>query len=130
MAYLMIVDDDEDFAEAVAASLAAAGHEVEIEPDPAAAMERMSAHAPDLVILDVMFPEDASGGFTLAGRIRQQSDALKKVPILMLTALNDKYPLGFSAQDLQEGGLGVSDFLEKSGDLDLLGQRVAKLLAE
>jgi len=130
MAYITIVDDDEDFTSAVAAALAADGHEVDVEPEPAAAMEKMAARNPDLAILDVMFPEDASAGFALARDIRQRSDALKSVPILMLTAVNQKFPLGFGAQDIDDDWMPVSDFLEKPVDLTVLRQRVKKLLTK
>jgi ActR/RegA family two-component response regulator len=36
MAYLMLVDDDEDFASAAAVALRSAGHEVNVLHDPAA----------------------------------------------------------------------------------------------
>jgi CheY-like chemotaxis protein len=130
MAYLMIVDDDEDFTSALTATLLAAGHEVEVECDPAAAVEKMEARTPDLAILDVMFPEDASAGFALARSLRQRSDALRNIPILMLTAVNAKFPLGFGPQDIDEEWLPVSDFLEKPVDLRLLPQRIEALLAK
>jgi DNA-binding response OmpR family regulator len=130
MAYVMIVDDDEDFASAVAAALAQCGHEVDIESEPAVAMKRMTDRAPDLAILDVMFPEDASAGFALARDLRQQNDALKAIPILMLTAVNQRFPLGFGAQDIDDDWLPVSDFLEKPVDIHVLSQRVEALLAK
>ena len=130
MAYLMIVDDDEDFTSALVATLEAAGYEVAVECDPTAAVAKMEARTPDLAILDVMFPEDASAGFALARSLRQRSDALRDVPILMLTAVNEKFPLGFGVNDIDDNWLPVSDFLEKPVDLRLLPQRIEALLAK
>jgi CheY-like chemotaxis protein len=53
---------------------------------------------------------------------------LKDVPILMLTAVNTRFPLGFSSQDIDEDWLPVTDFLEKPVDLDVLAERVAAIL--
>ena len=129
MSYLLIVDDDEDFASAVAAVLRGAGHEVRVEVDLSAAIRIMTERQPDLVVLDVMFPEDSTGGFELARKMRLSHDALKDVPILMLTAVNTRFPLGFSSKDIDEDWLPVTDFLEKPVDLDVLAERVATILA-
>jgi DNA-binding response OmpR family regulator len=130
MAYLMIVDDDDNFASATAVALQHAGHEVTISPDPAAAVADMGARVPDLIILDVMFPEAASGGFELARFIRRADSPLAEVPILLLTAVNARFPLGFGPQDIGESWLPVSDFLEKPVDLRVLLTRVNALLKE
>ncbi|OGB93713.1 MAG: hypothetical protein A2Z31_02735 [candidate division NC10 bacterium RBG_16_65_8] len=129
MSYLLIIDDDEDFATAVATVLRVAGHDVRIELDLSAAVRSMTERRPDLVLLDVMFPEDSTGGFELARKIRQSHDAVKDVPILMLTAVNTRFPLGFSAKDIDEDWLPVTDFLEKPVDLDVLAERVDAILA-
>jgi DNA-binding response OmpR family regulator len=76
-----------------------------------------------------MFPEDSTAGFELARAMRKKYEGLQQVPILMLTAVNTKFPLGFSARDIDEDWLPVSDFLEKPVDLDVLEQRVAAILA-
>lgn len=128
MAYVMIVDDDEDFATAAATVLRDAGHEVRIELETENAVPSMRDRCPDLLILDVMFPENASGGFELARAIRLHDEAFKDVPILMLTAVNTKFPLGFSAQDIDETWMPVSDFLEKPVDFDVLRDKVTALL--
>ena len=130
MSYLLMVDDDEDFASAVATVLRGGGHDVRIELDLSAALRSMTARRPDLVLLDVMFPEDSTGGFELARQMRRSQDALKDVPILMLTAVNTRFPLGFSSKDIDEDWLPVTDFLEKPIDLDVLAERVKTMLAK
>lgn len=128
MAYLMVVDDDEDFANAAATVLREAGHEVDIHLEVETATDGMEQRRPDLVVLDVMFPEDSTAGFTLARTMRHYNDELKGIPILMLTAVNMKMPLGFSENDIDDHWLPVSDFVEKPVDFDVLKSKVAALL--
>lgn len=128
MAYLLIVDDDEDFAAASAKVLATDGHEVKVELDIQSAINSMEQRRPDLLVLDVMFPESGTAGFELARTMKHYNEKLRGIPILMLTAVNQKFPLGFSAQDIDENWLPVAEFLEKPVDFDLLSQKVAELL--
>jgi len=128
MAYVMIVDDDEDFAAAASTVLRDAGHEVQIELDTESATGSMEKRPPELVILDVMFPEDSSAGFELARTMRHYNEKLKGIPVLMLTAVNAKFPLGFGSRDIDDTWLPVSEFLEKPVDLDVLCSKVNALL--
>ena len=128
MSYVMLIDDDEDFASAAAEVLSGAGHEVRVELDIEGAVKNMEERHPDLVVLDVMFPEDPSAGFELARTMRHHSEKLKSIPILMLTAINARFPLGFGAHDIDENWLPVTDFLEKPIDLDVLTRKVSELL--
>ena len=128
MARLMIIDDDEDFAAAVATVLTDAGHEVDICLETKGAIEKMAESQPDLVILDVMFPENSAAGFELARAVRQHTDKLRNMPILMLTAVNEKFPLGFGSRDIDDDWLPISAFLEKPVDLITLRNRVEALL--
>jgi two-component system, OmpR family, response regulator len=126
MAYVLIVDDDVDFAAAVCTVLQSHGHEVAVETVADRAVPRIAERRPDAVILDVMFPEDDTAGFEVARSIRRQFGGL---PVLLLTAVNQSFPLGFSTQDLDPTWLPAAGFLEKPVDLKLLCEKVSGLLA-
>jgi CheY-like chemotaxis protein len=126
MAYLLIVDDDTDFAGAVTTVLRSRGYEVAVETDAEQALERIRRRRPDAVILDVMFPENDTAGFEVARAIRRTCGAL---PVLLLTAVNQSFPLGFSNKDLDPAWLPAVEFLEKPVDFELLCEKVAGILA-
>ena len=75
-----------------------------------------------------MFPESDEAGFELARNMKLFEETLKQIPILMLTAINSKFPLGFSSLDIDDNWLPVEDFLEKPVDFEILGKKVAALL--
>jgi len=129
MAYLMVVDDDKDLANAVAIALRGSGHEVDIHLDTQSPLPAMEQRRPDLVILDVMFPENSSAGLELARLIRRHSEEeVKGIPILMLTAVNAEFPMGFSPRDIDDEWLPVTDFIEKPVDFAVLLQKISELL--
>jgi DNA-binding response OmpR family regulator len=125
MAYLLIVDDDQDFAEAVATVCRAEGHEVAVVHATDHALASIQQRRPDAIVLDVMFPENPSAGFQLARDLRRQFGEL---PILMLTAVNQQFPLGFSSRDIDPTWLPVTDFLEKPVDFAVLREKLKRLV--
>ena len=58
------------------------------------------------------------------------SHKLKDVPVLMLTAVDANFSLGFGSHDIDGDWLPVADFLEKPVDLDVLRSKVAELLPQ
>lgn len=128
MSVVAIVDDDEDFVSAVATVLRSAGHEVDVALETRGVVERLERRRPDIIVLDVMFPEDNNAGFDLARRLRDPGSGLKEIPILMLTAINQESPIRFSSGDIDETWLPVTDFLEKPVDLDVLREKVEAML--
>ena len=84
--YVLIVDDDQDFSEAVAARLpgrwSGGRRGLHAEEHALAAVQE---RRPDVVVLDVMFPENPGAGFELARDLRRKYGQL---PILRLTAVN------------------------------------------
>ena len=127
MPFITIIDDDQDFAEAIAAVLESAGHEVDLQLTPSAGMASLKAKKPDLAILDVMFPENPTAGFDTAREIRKD-EKLKDIPVIMLTSVNQEFPLGFSDKEIDKDWLPVTTFIEKPVDFGVLLQKVAELL--
>jgi CheY-like chemotaxis protein len=127
MPYVLIVDDDSDFAGAVSAMLVARGHETTVETDAEKAVDCIRERRPDAVILDVMFPENDTAGFEVARTIHR---TFGKLPVILLTAVNNTFPLGFSNKDRDAAWLPVAEFMEKPVDLVRLCEKLDELLAK
>jgi DNA-binding response OmpR family regulator len=127
MAYLLIVDDDTDFASAVSTVLTSQGYETGIETDSEKTLDRIRERRPDAIILDVMFPENDKAGFEVARSIRR---TFGELPVLLLTAVNQSFPLGFSNQDLDPTWLPAVDFVEKPVDFAVLSAKISSIIAD
>ena len=61
--------------------------------------------SPDIVLLDLMFPESKTRGFDAAREIKLR---YPKLPIIILTAINREYAFDFTKQDIK-----AEEFLNK-----------------
>ena len=125
---ILIIEDDEDTVEAMKLTLEAQSYTVISAYDPEEGLRKAKEEKPDLIMLDVMFgKKDEALGFDYAVRMKQESD-LAPIPILMITAVNVKYPfLEFSPQT--DGDyLPVDDFINKPADPEDLIGKVNNLL--
>ncbi len=129
MAKVMIVDDDRDFMDSICRVLQHKGHETTAIYDTEEVIERLEREPHEVLVLDVMFPENAGAGFQLAQEIRKHK-TLTKLPILILSAINTKFPMGFGPGDIDETWMPVQDFLEKPIDFDVLSAKVEKLAGQ
>jgi CheY-like chemotaxis protein len=127
VAKIRIVDDDADFSANIAEILRGEGHEVSTRDRLEGAVEELVADTPDLLILDVMFPENPAGGFDLARAVRKRPQ-MKGLPIILLTAINQELPMDFSPGDIDEDWMPVQDFLEKPPGIADLLEKVDRLL--
>jgi len=128
VAIIKIIDDDEEFAEDLSMVLKKEGHEVSVRDTTEGAIDELLEHKPDLLILDVMFPENPAGGFDLAREIRQ-TDRIKDLPIILLTAINQEFPMDFSSKDIDKEWMPVEDFAEKPVDIKEMLDKVKKILS-
>ncbi len=79
-ARVLVVEDDDEIAQALQRSLRLEGYEVRISGDGVAALDDAHTFLPDLVVLDLGLPR--LDGVEVAKALRERDD----VPILMLTA--------------------------------------------
>lgn len=99
--HVLVVDDDQRIRELLGRFLYDNGFRVTAAPDAAAARSMMQGLSFDILVLDVMMPDES--GFEFAGWLRDRLD----VPILMLTARSEP------GQRIQGLELGVEDYLAK-----------------
>jgi len=127
MTTIRIVDDDLEFAESLATRLTREGFSVTTRDHLKGVVEELAEERPDLVILDVMFPDNPAGGFDAARAIRE-NPATADLPVIMLTGVNQEFPMDFSAQDIDPEWMPVQDFLEKPPNMPQLLEKIEKLL--
>lgn len=131
MKKVYIIDDDRNIVESMRIVLQAHGYEVQAQYDEAGVVANLVQKTPDIVILDVMFPENESAGFDIAREIRGDRRTAD-IPILMLSAINEKgvYAGTFSNKDRDDSWLPVNEFVEKPIRPDQLLQKVEAALAK
>jgi DNA-binding response OmpR family regulator len=129
MKKIYIIDDDRDIVESISIVLKANGYEVQAQYNDENAVENVALYNPDLIILDVMFPEDSAAGFEIARNLKR-NDKLVKIPIIMLSAVNERgtYVGRFSNQDIEDSWLPVSLFIDKPVQPKELLAQVASVL--
>ncbi len=99
--HILIIEDEEAIASAVASRLESEGFTVDIAYDGPTGVEQCEALRPDLVILDVMLP--GFDGIEVCRRIQ----ASRRTPVLMLTARDDETDLLVGLR------MGADDYVTK-----------------
>jgi CheY-like chemotaxis protein len=123
---ILIIDDDPDIVESMKVILENDGYRVDSALNSEEGLEKFIVFRPALVILDVMM-ESMDSGFSLARQLKKDPK-FEKIPILMLTAAEEKTGLNFKAEAGDKDWLPVEGFLDKPVASDVLLQTVAKLL--
>jgi CheY-like chemotaxis protein len=126
---IYIVDDEPSIVESVSMVLESKGYVVGSQHDDKDVVDNVLAFDADLVILDVMMPEDTAAGFKMA-RALKDDERTKDLPRIMLTAVNEAgiYVGTFSDKDKDDAWLPVQAFIDKPVDPAVLLDRVEKLL--
>ncbi len=116
---ILIVDDEESNLRLLTQWLIPLGYDIELAVNGEAAVRQAEEGHPDLIILDIMMP--VMDGYE-ACRLIKAAPETKNIPIIIVTALNDR--------DSKIKGLSVlaNDFLSKPIDQAELTIRVQNLL--
>jgi len=80
---ILVVDDEPDVRSFLAACIEDAGFVVETAQDGVEALEKIQAHVPDLMTLDMVMPRRS--GISLMRKLRK-NDAWADIPVIVITA--------------------------------------------
>lgn len=119
MALIYIVEDDNNISEIESFALKNSGFHVEEFPDAEAFFERLNEKLPNLVLLDVMLPDE--DGLSIVAKLRKRSDT-RKLPVIMVTAKTTEID---KVKGLDQG---ADDYLAKPFGVMELISRVKALL--
>jgi DNA-binding response OmpR family regulator len=117
--HILLVEDEESLVTGLVYALEREGYAVEVARDGAAALERLRASAPDLVLLDVMLPRRS--GLDVLATLRREG---RNLPVILLTAKGEE------GDKLKGFDLGADDYVTKPFSLAELLARVRVRLRE
>lgn len=117
MSGILLIEDNRDYAEMLAANLVREGFEVSHAATGVDGLKLVRNGSPDLIILDLMLP--TMSGFTVLQRLRDEGN---NTPVLIMTAL------GMEEDKLRGFGLGADDYIVKPCGLREILARVRALL--
>jgi CheY-like chemotaxis protein len=112
--YILVVDDDDDFREALSEVLGQAGYPVQRAQNGEVALQRVQEEAPGMVLLDLKMPVLDGWGVMERMRVDPRS---APIPILILSA----YGFEWEAELL-----GAQGYIPKSVGMDEILERVRR----
>ena len=116
---VFVLEDDDSIRKLVVYALESQGFDAEGFAVPSAFWEAMQHRLPDLLLLDIMLPEE--DGLSVLSKIRK-SEKTARLPVIMLTAKNTEYDRAFGLD------LGADDYLSKPFGMMELAARVRAVL--
>ena len=130
MARIYIIDDDPDIIDFLTLVLEKEGYETGFQLEEEQAAEKVSEFEADLIILDVIFPENDSAGFEIARELKHD-ERTKDIPIIILSAVNQmgNYSGTFSNRDKNDTFLPIEEFAEKPIEPSSLIRMVKRILS-
>ena len=116
---IYLVEDDNSIRELVAYTLHSAGFRAEGFEKPSAFWHACKTQLPDLVLLDLMLPEE--DGISILKKLRNDPET-RKMPIILLTAKSSEYDKVMGLEN------GADDYVAKPFSMMELLARVKALL--
>ena len=117
---ILIIDDDLDIIETTGALLEFEGFEIHSADTVEGGITMIGEVSPDLILLDIMFPEKKTKGFDAATEIK---NSYPDLPIFALTAINREYAFDFTKEDIK-----ADEFINKPVETDKLVQLIKQYI--
>jgi DNA-binding response OmpR family regulator len=124
MKTILIVDDDPDFADAVASFLRVNGFHVVEARDSSDGLRLAKTSPPDLVIMDIVMRERTEGLFAV--QEMRRTPQLKDVPIFVLSSLYTQFPEFRVAPE--NDWMAHDEFFSKPVDMPAMLSRIRQRL--
>jgi len=118
---ILIVDDDKAIVDLLKFTLEDAGYNTFAAYDGEEALTKIEKEKPDLVLLDIMLP--TRDGYSVLEEVRG-TQQFKILPVVIISAKVQEVDISFGLE------LGANDYFTKPLDLDVLVEKVGKLLAK
>ena len=111
---ILLIEDSPIQLKSIELTLSKLGHEIITAPNAIEGIEKAYQNIPDLIISDIIMPE--INGYQLC-RLLKNDDEMKKIPLILLTQLNEKLDSFWAIK------AGADAFVTKSDKHDeFLGQ--------
>ena len=122
---ILVVDDDPDFASAIATTLEGEGFLVEQAYNGTECLEKVKESPPDLILLDIMMPE--VDGYEVCAELKGDKQ-YAKIPIIALTSVASQVPkTKYSHYDGMS--MEADDYLPKIVSTEEIIKSINKLLS-
>lgn len=115
---VLIIDDDQDILETMGALLEHEGFRINSADTVEEGIEMIGEYSPDVILLDIMFPEKKTRGFEAAIEIKEK---YPHIPIFVITAINREYAFDFAKDDIN-----AEEFINKPVDYEKLVNLIKK----
>jgi DNA-binding response OmpR family regulator len=118
---LLIVDDDVRFIQEIQLEAGTWGMRVQATVDLKTAREKIAKEAPDVILLDIMFPESSENGLSFLDELAQRET---QIPTVMMTAAS-----GLSDR-VMAVRKGSCSFIEKPASTEKILSTVSQVLSQ
>ncbi len=122
---ILVVDDEHDLLEIMSLKLAASGFDAVVAYSAKEAVDAAKKIHPDLILMDIHMP--GASGTDAALEIKQNPET-KNIRIAFLSNMKDPWPQTTSPRNALAKSLGMDDFIDKTGDLNLIVAKVREIL--
>ena len=115
---ILIIDDDKDIIETTGALLEYEGFTIHSSESVEEGIKMIELVKPNLILLDIMFPEKKTKGFEAAEQIKA---SYPDIPVLAFSAINREYAFDFAKEDIK-----AEEFINKPVETDKLVELINK----